>query len=818
MGKSGKMLKLLNTKYINGVIWGILFSVLFASIAWICVAKCHYYIFGDSVVYFNGLSNLLYNYFDVNNAFWLGEVSNHLQLTTEGGFTFLLYLASLLSWELPFFISAFFCVLLVFMLALLVNYLSSSKKTGKLSGVLIIALIFLIPGVAYQTFDLTLCLRDSAAHFFGFLGLFFCCKGIQQGIIKKDLIFGSFLIGIACWCRFPNVLFIVPAGIYVFTFINKLKFKQIFHSYIFMFIGLILGLLPLLSQNIYEGKPFYAVGQFASLVSSSTEQDAKEEQDKDDGNAELKEAPKVLHPIELQPAFKNLIYNKYNTEPVVIKGVSLHNFTFIYRSVFKKIRELLGMCCLCFFGVSIIVGLFFNYRVVLTFSSGALVFYIFYSLYDKSVARYTLIIIYFLLPIIAFSTTELFSFLLKRFKLDKFSNPIYWLVAAFIVAMVVISIKPYKANLNVLHYERNYIKKLRANTIDVLKPGDRYICFNPILQSSVYYLTGAIPIYWQLSVVPMYLKNAEEYFATYERRLATMDIFYLEMYSDINPYKYWSKQDVNLHYELNLEKDIFPMFSRTDGLRIHKITTRDTRRRVVEYSKDIEIRGRLMVWAEDVSEASPESQMAIFSTDSSSITNTLVKGINVYDLPDGFLDEDSTLYLSSLSTSPLPVIVTSEVFSTNIVIDLNSYENMPGIASTLSSTPFWHKNDRWKRDERHRKDGYIEPLTALNIYTDIPIYSTTPLQQVTVRFNTVAEMEHQCIIDELKQVRLLANENIVPNKVNVVKYQKRGDRRFVTADLISENNIGMSGNFTIGIDLKAAEKTAVFANSLSLTF
>jgi hypothetical protein len=513
-----------------------------------------------------------------------------------------------------------------------------------------------------------------------------------------------------------------------------------------------------------------------------------------------------------------LIYNKYNTEPVVIKGVSLHNFTFIYRSVFKKIRELLGMFCLCFFGVSIIVGLFFNYRVVLTFSSGALVFYIFYSLYDKSVARYTLIIIYFLLPIIAFSTTELFSFLLKRFKLDKFSNPIYWLVAAFIVAMVVISIKPYKANLNVLHYERNYIKKLRANTIDVLKPGDRYICFNPILQSSVYYLTGAIPIYWQLSVVPMYLKNAEEYFATYERRLATMDIFYLEMYSDINPYKYWSKQDVNLHYELNLEKDIFPMFSRTDGLRIHKITTRDTRRRVVEYSKDIEIRGRLMVWAEDVSEASPESQMAIFSTDSSSITNTLVKGINVYDLPDGFLDEDSTLYLSSLSTSPLPVIVTSEVFSTNIVIDLNSYENMPGIASTLSSTPFWHKNDRWKRDERHRKDGYIEPLTALNIYTDIPIYSTTPLQQVTVRFNTVAEMEHQCIIDELKQVRLLANENIVPNKVNVVKYQKRGDRRFVTADLISENNIGMSGNFTIGIDLKAAEKTAVLANSLSLTF
>jgi hypothetical protein len=260
------------------------------------------------------------------------------------------------------------------------------------------------------------------------------------------------------------------------------------------------------------------------------------------------------------------------------------------------------------------------------------------------------------------------------------------------------------------------------------------------------------------------------------------------------------------------------MFCRTEGVLVYKIIKRDNRQRAVEYSKNIENKSKLMVWAEDVSGASPQSQIAIFSTDQCSITNTLVKGINVYDLPYGFLDNNPDLYMSSIATSVLPIIVTSEVFSTNIVIDLNSYENMPGTTVTLSSSPFWYSNDKWKRDRRHRKYGYPEPLTALSIYTDIPIYSTTPLQQATVRFNTVAKMRSKYIRNELSEIKFLVNSDVLIDDVKVVKYHKKGNRRFVTADLTSEKNIGVSGMFTFGIDLENANEITVFTDSVSFTF
>jgi hypothetical protein len=327
------------------------------------------------------------DYFSTNFKALLSASGNHITLKTEGGFSFILLLFSFINWELPFFVSAFFTVGFLLILSLLSKV--GKRVTSPLVGLLTILILFLIPKIYYGVLMLSQCLRDSSAHFFGLLGFLLCCLGINK-LGKKSLFFGTFCIGIACWCRIPDILFIIPAGVYLLLSSKQLWAKKFFQLVLIMIAGLIIGLLPLFGQNILEGRPFYAARQMKSLVFKKAM--VKQTVDVIQKNIAVEQSQVT------KLAVKNLSKRNFSA---VKKGMSLKNFSSTSKRLYQYLQGMLGKYFLLPFLLLSIIALFVNYRLSLSLFSGSLFFFLFYSCYDKVVRRYAMIIPLFLMTMVA---------------------------------------------------------------------------------------------------------------------------------------------------------------------------------------------------------------------------------------------------------------------------------------------------------------------------------------------------------------------------------------------------------------------------------
>ena len=306
------------------------FVSVFLCLGFVCFSCCKYYIWGDSQFYIADLAKLRGNYFALNFEA-LFSSSDHMSLNTEGGFPFFLSLFSLISWELPFFVSGLFTIAFLFVIALIP--ISSSKKPVALTGLLTMCVLLLIPSFARNVFELSECLRDSSAHFWGFLGLFLCCLGIKSGK-RVNVFIGATCIGIACWCRVPNVLFIVPVGVYFLLSIKKLWCKSFLHSLLLMVAGLLVGFLPFFGQNVLEGRPFYVPSQFNSLVVKQAPVVTK--------SLEVNTTPKES--MENQVLVKQLAQKAHSVKEfsAVTKGMAFENFSETSKRLFRHIKGTLG--------------------------------------------------------------------------------------------------------------------------------------------------------------------------------------------------------------------------------------------------------------------------------------------------------------------------------------------------------------------------------------------------------------------------------------------------------------------------------------------
>jgi hypothetical protein len=236
------------TKDYCHLVYVLLYVLIALFFGYIALSFTTHYMIGDCVVYLEELTLLRGDYFSNNFGALFGNGGNHMQLATEGGFAFIMYLFSLVNMESVFYVATLFTLLFIFLLSVLSVYLSKNRVN-------ILAAFFSLFGIvcmrslAYPIFSLSSCLRDSSSHFFGFLGLFLCCIGINKLGQKKYLILGGISLGLSCWCRLPGILFVIPAGVYTLGSLKKIGFKKVVYSLCLLSVGVSLGLLPLLGHN-----------------------------------------------------------------------------------------------------------------------------------------------------------------------------------------------------------------------------------------------------------------------------------------------------------------------------------------------------------------------------------------------------------------------------------------------------------------------------------------------------------------------------------------------------------------------------------------
>jgi hypothetical protein len=432
-----------------------------------------------------GLSYLTSGDYFIQNWNALSGANEHIRLTTEGGYFFFLWFTSLINRELPFFISAFFIAGFIILLSALVILLET-KKRALLTGLITIILIFSYYKITTEFMILNTCMRDGSAHFFGILGVLLSCTGVKRNYSKIYILTGCLFIGLGAWCRLPNILFIIPAVTYAILNAKRNQFKRLFFTAITMFFGLIIGLLPLLSQNIFEGKTIYNTGQTNLLTSKKTTIDE---------NRKNVITPKMTKAYS-QHAYKERFEG-------VQKGLSLKNFPRISKSIYVKLFVYLGKINFYLWVLIIILSVRLNYKLSLTILSCFFSFYLFYSCYDKVVIRYILICFIMFFPIIAIVISEFLLMILNSKLFKKHNKLSYCCLLAIALILLLSQINRYNLGKTPLMESRSYFVKSRKDLKQLnLDEEDYFTCSDRSYKIWTQYLYAAESFRWKWSISP----------------------------------------------------------------------------------------------------------------------------------------------------------------------------------------------------------------------------------------------------------------------------------------------------------------------------
>jgi hypothetical protein len=460
---------------------------------------------------------------------------------------------------------------------------------------------------------------------------------------------------------------------------------------------------------------------------------------------------------------------------------------------------------------------FLNYRLSLSLLAGSIFFFLFYSCYDKVVGRYAIIIPILLLPSVAICFNIFFAFVIKISKQRKRESLIRFFLYVAVISVCFLLIFRFSKGFGELLKERTYCIKYKGRIEQLLYKDDVYICFNSIIDSWTKYFTSAENFSWLLSV-----GNSWEIYADTDAQLKKFDAklkgegeaFYIERQDDNSSFKYWSKQDVNLNYEVCLFDEISPMFNDYGKILVSQITERNARERIVKYSEDSETPTKLLLWTADASLGATYKQNVVFASRTFSITNKLISGINIYDIPSGCFDKESELKMTAIQN--LPVVIDAIAFSTNATVVFQSYENMPAALLTLPGTkPFWHGRYHWWRESRKRGE-YLNPLMAIPQSIKFPVNGE--ITKITLRVATIGEMKSSELLSNLAKLRLNDGNVECRLSIDVVSWRKRGNRRIIVADLSTDEFVLENDTSGFEIDLRTAGEASIFLESISFSY
>jgi hypothetical protein len=247
---------------------------------------------------------------------------------------------------------------------------------------------------------------------------------------------------------------------------------------------------------------------------------------------------------------------------------------------------------------------------------------------------------------------------------------------------------------------------------------------------------------------------------------------------------------------------------------------KSTKQKTIEINNASANNTNLFIWAADASDVVPTNQTVIISSQTSSITNKLYLGLNIYSLPSNFLKNDSSLTINS--ETKLPAIVDVSLFSTNLTYDLRKYEKISGVCRTFeNSTPIWLYNKfSWAQETKPPKANYSQPSIALGNSVRFDLYNG-----MNSNLNLALNISISSYI-KTKYIRKLLINNInfdcngkdIMHDVKLIKRTFRHSERQINANL-NITNLTSKTNHIIDADFKnCSDKLPMFLNSITITY
>jgi hypothetical protein len=381
-------------------------------------SQASFWLYSDPANFIVDANKLRKGYFASNLAALRGADSQPVQLKTEGGFPFLLWLVRCLHPDFPFILNALLAPIFFAAMAWLLH-LTGRTRAPPLVFLLFLIVFFMLPSLRYQLYRYCLPYRDLSAHTLAIAGL--CCMLCAQRSERKRgwLATAGLLLGVGMWFRLPVFLFL-PATFYLFVqvAIRESSHRKRFGMAGALVLGGMLGLLPLVAQNIFECKAFYQAGQMDIMISDkSLSLDAPAADTISLANASYNAWPLLRMLIEIFPPWTWLLV-------------------------------LVGAVC--------VPGRPYRRTSVWLFLILAITFYLFYACYIKSVPRYIWMANFFLLPMAVIWIAE---------RIDPYRKVCFPLLSVIAAALMVywgITEGRFRANLEARADTKAFAKWLHA--------------------------------------------------------------------------------------------------------------------------------------------------------------------------------------------------------------------------------------------------------------------------------------------------------------------------------------------------------------------
>jgi len=648
--------------------------ILFICMVVVSVSRVRYYLYGDLSIYYDDYLKLKSGYFADNLLAFFNSSVNHVRFTTEGGWPILIYLSSFIHSELPYFLASllFSCIFALIAIVLIIN--TNNYKTSLCGILLLFIMINVSSGLRNPVWMLTNPFRDTASYIFVFLSII-CASLILQNIDceknGKRIFLCGLSLGFSAWFRAPNIILVVPISVLlVFYFLRNYTFKYCFKMGVVFAFSVLIGLLPLLIQNGFEGRRVIDIGQADLLIHN----------------------PVALPQHQnLNPSREEIFALSQNN---VVCGLHLQNFKYTFPKTVKTLaKQVYGYKLLCVYLFFVLLGLLRKPKSSLLLIFCSISMLLFYSFYDKFVERYYVAHILFFMMACTLGIIVMFD-LIDRFFLKK--NLVYLNIAQFVLlGILLLSFNKTYGGYKAIFEQR----QLMLNYKNVM---GRYVFVDDIVYNTPFTLwtkeslTDSVE-YWCWSGNDM----IEQYVELSDIRLKKLNrilqegnkAFVLQPTQYGNFCSNWKINDISLWYDLSFITNIWSN-DRFD-MSLYQIKNRANR----QFAKTLKTNGRdLVLWCEDA------DRKKIFPVDVNlyignvSTNITLHAGYNIFNNINVDTNISNNVVISS-SYQPLPGVIIPRFFDKVVSFDFRDYTLAPVFNRTFENSYVeWIGTGTWRRD------------------------------------------------------------------------------------------------------------------------
>ncbi|MBN1268355.1 MAG: hypothetical protein JXB04_02110 [Kiritimatiellae bacterium] len=647
--------------------WSLLFAVLLVFLAWSGVHRSPYHVAGDPVLYLAQARLLGRQYFPQNAralmADWKGKTDRaadekHIRLKTEAGFPLLLLATFPIGPEAPFLLNGFLVAVLLASVMMVAWSLDGNRQRGALAALLALSALLLFPEAAWRVWLFVKPFRDTPAHMFGMLALFLAIvstRGRRPGLLA---FFSGMLIGLAAWCRLPNGLFVVPAGLAILL-LGKRRFPERFRVGLCLGAGLILCLAPVFLQNVFEGKSFFNVPQAGALMRARRYA------------GQVQDNWKGLHPL---------------------------NFRFFFVPSLRVVMKAFPVWAWVALAAGAVASIARAWRQMVVILSGAAAFLLLYSCYDKVVARYLAVTVFFMALLLAVALSHLVYALVSRLP-RKATRA--WLSVCFALILglaITTTAFPDRESMRMRTFAHTDMLRFRDWLASEFKPTDVFIANDPDIRTWIDHFsdTRRKRIRWNYNTGD---RRGQEWLDRYlaEGRRA---YFISHLHRDGRERQSWWKNDMSHFYDITPSgKEILFDGSAYRGLVMYEVRRRESLERTVRPERT-DAAGRWLFFYSAMLTTSNRWQEAVLSSPAFSqrIPVRLQAGPNLVRLPCRVSGSHAVFTLES--DTPLPALPAVQLLEKGPArIDLGNYAAAGTHAVMLSNASVHWKGYRyWYRD------------------------------------------------------------------------------------------------------------------------